>query len=441
MRKVIGIVIVMMFCVLNLQALQVAVDQNRYLDDDGNTRLELIYQVAYNQLNFQKTERGFEADLQVIVALERDGKVVYRSPFTNSLLTKELNKTISNYLYKDKIVLTLSKSGFKTSLTFIDPSSEESFEWTKDFELLPQTAMISDLEFCEQVIEDTTAFRQNLHRNGLLFDARADHLLQQNNEKFVLYYELYNLEVDEAGKCDLEETLTISQGEEIVHTAKQELSHQASTLLRLKNVKISDLAEGFYTIAITAKDLLNGKVQTVEDFFILKAPSSYKQRIFTDLEDEYRLIRYFMSRSNDIWRSLDENGKKNYLERFWSSNDPTPGTERNEFYDQVQERVKIANQRYKAFAEGWDTDRGRIYIRHGQPDEIIRENTGLATKYAEKDYEIWKYRTNKQLTYIFIDVQNSNNYKIIYSDNDQLEVGITNWQEYLGTDFDEGVLQ
>lgn len=441
MKRLIGIIILMALCGISLRALDVVVDQNRFLDDDGNTRLELIYQVAFDQLSFSQTEKGFEADLKVIVALEKAGKVVYRSPFVNKIVTKDLDKAKSSLLYKDKIILTLSKSGFKTSLTFVEPQSEEAYQWSKDFEILPETTMISDLEFCEQVVEDTTSSQANLHRNGMLFDFRADHLLYKRAEKFVLYYELYNLALDEKGSCNVEENIEIFQGDDLIMSSSQQLAHQASTLLRLKNVAIADLSEGFYTLSITAKDLISGKEQTVEDFFIVKEAVLHRQRIFTSLDDEYNLIRYFMSRSNSVWRSLDDNGKKNFLERFWNSNDPTPGTEENEFFEKVQERVAIANQRYKAFSEGWDTDRGRIYIRHGQPDEIIRENTGLATKYAEKDYEIWKYRTYKQFTYIFIDVQNSNNYKLIYSDNDNQEASVSGWLDYLGSDFDENILQ
>ena len=84
---------------------------------------------------------------------------------------------------------------------------------------------------------------------------------------------------------------------------------------------------------------------------------------------------------------------------------------------------------------------GRIYIRHGQPDEIIKENTGINTKYAEKDYEIWKYRLNEQLTYVFIDFQNSKKYKIIYSNNDPKESSLPDWEMFLGEEFDKGILE
>ena len=83
---------------------------------------------------------------------------------------------------------------------------------------------------------------------------------------------------------------------------------------------------------------------------------------------------------------------------------------------------------------------GRIYIKHGPPDDIQRLETGLYTKYAQKDYEIWKYRTKTNLTYIFIDLMTNGNYKLIYVENDEDESTSSNWQDYLGKDFDEGLL-
>jgi len=211
--------------------------------------------------------------------------------------------------------------------------------------------------------------------------------------------------------------------------------------LRLKNIDIKDFSEGMYYITLKIEDKLNSKTAERKDWFVVKEIDSGKYRIFTSLEAEFKLIRYFTSTNSKVWKQLDDFGKAKFIDKFWFTNDPTPGTEKNEFFEIVKERVKIANQRYKTFSEGWETDMGRIYIRHGQPDEIIKENTGINTKYAEKDYEIWKYRLNEQLTYVFIDFQNSKKYKIIYSNNDPKESSLPDWEMFLGEEFDKGILE
>ncbi len=60
-----------------------------------------------------------------------------------------------------------------------------------------------------------------------------------------------------------------------------------------------------------------------------------------------------------------------FIEQFWLRRDPTPGTPENEFKQEHYRRIAYANQRFStATTPGWKTDRGRIYITYGPPDEI-----------------------------------------------------------------------
>ena len=439
-KKAFFLCVFFVFITINY-ALNVVVDDNRFLDNNGNTRLEMVYQVPYNHLVFERSEYGFEADLDVTISLERDGEIVYEKNFTNKIITHQADKTASNTLYKDKIVLTLSKSVFITKLLFEDPRQEEISEWSKPFEILDRNEIISEIELNKRVVRDTTSYLANLHRNGMLFDVAVDHVVSKKQDGFVLYYELQNIMVNEDNESNLIETITITKDSEVVFTKSSELINKGTNILRLKNIDTKDFSEGMYYITLKIEDKLNSKTAERKDWFVVKEIDSGKYRIFTSLEAEFKLIRYFTSTNSKVWKQLDDFGKAKFIDKFWFTNDPTPGTEKNEFFEIVKERVKIANQRYKTFSEGWETDMGRIYIRHGQPDEIIKENTGINTKYAEKDYEIWKYRLNEQLTYVFIDFQNSKKYKIIYSDNDPKESSLPDWEMFLGEEFDKGILE
>src|SRR5690606_20452306 len=83
---------------------------------------------------------------------------------------------------------------------------------------------------------------------------------------------------------------------------------------------------------------------------------------------------------------------------FWEKKDPTPGTEQNEFRDVFFERVRYANERFGVLEPGWKSDRGRVYIRYGPPDEIqSRPSTidGLA-------FEVWNYLATGR-RFVFVD--------------------------------------
>ncbi len=167
----------------------------------------------------------------------------------------------------------------------------------------------------------------------------------------------------------------------------------------------------------------------------------HENSVFDNLKDEYKLASYFLThQQKQYFKKLDEKDKWRYLNVFWKSNDLDPSTEENEFLDQIKIRIKYCDTYFTHFNSGWTTDRGRIYIRHGKPYDIIKRKTSMGTKYAQKDYEIWKYRIDEYLTYIFIDIQQHGDYRMIYSDNDPMEGSWSDWWNYLGSDFDEGLL-
>jgi len=98
--------------------------------------------------------------------------------------------------------------------------------------------------------------------------------------------------------------------------------------------------------------------------------------------------------------SNDEEREK-FIEAFWDRRNPNPDSEDNEFKDEHYRRIEYANDHYAAGMPGWRTDRGRIYIVYGPPDEVeshpsggqyerpIEEGGGETSTYP---FEKWRYR-------------------------------------------------
>ncbi len=93
--------------------------------------------------------------------------------------------------------------------------------------------------------------------------------------------------------------------------------------------------------------------------------------------------------------------RDNFIEQFWLRRDPTPDTVENEYKEEHYRRIAYANEHFAAGIAGWRTDRGRIYIAYGPPDEIeshpsgglynrpIDEGGGTTSTYP---FETWRYR-------------------------------------------------
>lgn len=96
----------------------------------------------------------------------------------------------------------------------------------------------------------------------------------------------------------------------------------------------------------------------------------------------------------DIFLRLKTNNERDlFIEAFWKQRDPTQGTEKNEFREEHYRRFNHANSRFiSAGKEGWQTDRGKIYIILGEPMEV-RNFSGSDAYYPA---ESWYYQGMQQ---------------------------------------------
>jgi len=93
--------------------------------------------------------------------------------------------------------------------------------------------------------------------------------------------------------------------------------------------------------------------------------------------------------------------RENFIEQFWLRRNPTQRLGDNPFREEHYRRIAYANQHFASGIPGWKTDRGRIYIMYGPPDQLESHPTG-GTYYREVHegggstttfpFEKWWYR-------------------------------------------------
>jgi len=158
-----------------------------------------------------------------------------------------------------------------------------------------------------------------------------------------------------------------------------------------------------------------------------KVKSVYKRWIVEDVSwiitDEERKI--FNSLKTD-----DE--REQFIEAFWYRRDPDPDTDVNEYREEYYQRIAYANEHYTSGVPGWKTDRGRIYIMFGKPDEIEShpsggsydrpawEGGGTTSTYP---FEVWWYRyiegVGSDVEIEFVDPTGSGEYRIARSPDEK----------------------
>ena len=124
--------------------------------------------------------------------------------------------------------------------------------------------------------------------------------------------------------------------------------------------------------------------------------------------------------------------RERFIEEFWRRRDPDPDTDENEFKEEYYERIAYANEHFASGIPGWKTDRGRIWIMFGKPDE--RETHPMGGTYDRPSYhgggststypfEIWFYRylagVGSGVEIEFVDPTGSGEYRIARNPNEK----------------------
>ncbi len=72
----------------------------------------------------------------------------------------------------------------------------------------------------------------------------------------------------------------------------------------------------------------------------------------------------------------NEDEREAFIEEFWQRRNPNPDSSYNSYKEAYYQRFAYANQHFAAGVPGWETDRGRIYITWGKPDEMDNHDSG-----------------------------------------------------------------
>ena len=124
--------------------------------------------------------------------------------------------------------------------------------------------------------------------------------------------------------------------------------------------------------------------------------------------------------------------RERFIEEFWRRRDPDPDTDENEFKEEYYERIAYANEHFSSGIPGWKSDRGRIWIMYGKPDE--RETHPMGGSYDRPSYEgggstttypfeVWFYRylagVGSGVEIEFVDPTGSGEYRIARNPNEK----------------------
>ena len=149
-----------------------------------------------------------------------------------------------------------------------------------------------------------------------------------------------------------------------------------------------------------------------------------------ELADEFRKGQYVSTDQEIKMFSAitSEEGRRAFLAQFWA--DVEKGRQGRNPITRAEylQRVAVVNQRYKSFArDGWRTDRGRVFVLYGDPDEVER----VPSSQDAKPHEVWRYlNLENGVEFVFVDRTGFSDYVLVHSTK-RGELRDESWQRYL----------
>jgi GWxTD domain-containing protein len=179
----------------------------------------------------------------------------------------------------------------------------------------------------------------------------------------------------------------------------------AAGRLALFRIPFDTLEAGLYRLVLFATEG-SATDSTVAEFrvFWKDMPLSLREPDFA-----VSVMRYILTEDeiSDLNRGSDAD-QLDKLSAWWRAKDPTPGTIRNEMMEEYFRRVDQAYFAYRTLANqnGALTDRGKVHILFGMPEEVER-----LLKPGEPAQEIWNYPSLRK-TFTFVDRERSGNFRL-----------------------------
>ena len=393
-----------------------------------NTLVEFYLMFYADQFSLFNSDGDQKAEIKLIAKITDDkGNRINQTDWITEAKVNSGEDQIINKIIYDKWNEKLPPGKYVLSLNVSDLRGRASGKLKKDF-IVPRLQYsdwsTSDLLFVNSIESSPSNDKEAVINTKLIpSPSRRFGLL---NPKLYFYYEIYGINSSVNGLlADYTITDENNSVERELHDVNIEVKNSTATVLH--GINISNLKSGIYklNIKIRGSDGSNN-LYLSRMFEIIQADAFSNSLILSNEEiEQFETILSYLDTPDKLsfFRKLNTSAKAEYILQYWKNLDPTPDTKDNEHLNSIQKRFSYASKNFSwGDKKGWETERGRILIKYGIPDEIDRhyfdENN--------KPYEIWYYRTNRELYYVFGDVNANGNF-ILLDSNKENEISNPSW--------------
>ena len=406
--------------------------------DSGRAYVEFVYSFPDALLRYVKSDTVFKGgNLLQCDIRESDTIVINKVGLIPRVIRDTTGIERSGHTVVGLLRFHLPQGSYSVRLTAADVN-EAARQDSVSFKMVvpafqPDSVTMSDVELCASLRDAEGDAKGIFYKNTFEVVPNPSATFGGGSLLRIYYYtELYGLNNLPAGRYALSAQV-LNSAQRVVLKREKKKSVGPSATVEVGLFDISTLPSGVYVLKLTVSDSSHGLLAGgARKFFVYNPgvartdtiPAS-REKVYlqseygvmpeADLDHEFELDRY--TAAPEEIKQYDElhtvEAKREFLYNFWKVRDTDPLTAVNELKTEYMERVAFVNQQFgTGNRPGWKTDRGRVYVVYGKPDEIERH----PNESDMKPYEIWYYNSIQGgVQFIFVDRSGFSDYILVHS--------------------------
>ena len=429
-------------------------DFSRYRTQGSDIYVEIYYSVLREGLTYQKSTEGFQAGCLIRTFIQKGDRAMLADSLVITDFAKSLEEISPTQKFTKQTNLQLAPGDYKIVSRLTDLISKKSVAVSSKLTLKifdKEALTMSDVQLASGISSQPKA-ETKFDKNGLRVMPNASCVYGTGFSNLFYFAEIYNLKYKGTKKDTTFRTnySIMDKNHKVVKQAqgRPRLKPGSSAVVQ-GSFDLSGLASGFYTFYIEVIDDVNNNKVVGKKYFSIYKPEDFltknieikktkKPEIINEfvnmsdfeLNDHFKKVEYIAAKDEmKVFKKLDINGKRNFLAEFWARRDPNPDTIINEAKQQYFKLLAIANSNYsQGMKPGWKTDRARILLVYGQPDEIERNPSSSEFK----EYQVWHYyNIIGGVKFYFVDYRRTGDLMLVHSTHPD-EIQQYDWLELYG---------
>ena len=387
------------------------------------TRFEVYTLIDARQLQFVPEAGKYVSQIDFVLSLQDSaGNPVTRELRTRNVSVKNIRELKQNgALVRDVVGLDIAPGPYTITLDAEDIYGDragtcEGHVRVRGFE--GPALVVSDIVFASELTKAEESGR--FVRNGWRVVPNTTRFFRVG-KPIQIYFEIYNFKVMADNPQDsfvLGYSLRDTAGMAVKSYPAKRLLKPGESVVKTDVLETEDLPGGAYALQVELFDRgTREHVRHARKVFLISEEVENPQ--LTEAEQEqlrhYQSIHHIASEKDlTMYKSFaSQNAKMKFLQTFWKKLDPTPTTPLNERLRDHLMRMKYSDDTFTAQPGnlGSDTDKGRIYVKYGPPNE--RDYTTSAA--VGKAIDTWIYEKSGRYIFVFFDRRGTGVYELVHS--------------------------